>query len=147
MGVPVPHIRCSITDNERALLREQVRAVREMVESCGYRVNFAGSTLGLDSKKVFPDADPISRFIFRRGFRSSMAIGAAIHECGGARMGTDPATSVLNEYNQSWDVPNLFVTDASCFTSNGPVGPTLTIMALTARACEYIAREHAAGTL
>ena len=146
-GVPVPHIRCSITDNERALLREQVRAVREMVESCGYRVNFAGSTLGLDSKKVFPDADPISRFIFRRGFRSSMAIGAAIHECGGARMGTDPATSVLNEYHQSWDVPNLFVTDASCFTSNGPVGPTLTIMALTARACEYIAREHAAGTL
>jgi choline dehydrogenase-like flavoprotein len=55
-------------------------------------------------------------------------------------MGSDPATSVLNEWNRSWDVPNLFVTDGSCFTSNGIVGPTLTIMALTARACEHIAR-------
>jgi choline dehydrogenase-like flavoprotein len=50
-------------------------------------------------------------------------------------------------YNQSWDVPNLFVTDASCYVSTGAVGPTLTITALTARACEHIAREHAAGTL
>jgi choline dehydrogenase-like flavoprotein len=62
-------------------------------------------------------------------------------------MGSDPAKSVVNEYNQSWDVPNLFVTDGSCFVSNSTVGPTLTIMALTARACEYIAREHADGTL
>jgi choline dehydrogenase-like flavoprotein len=44
-------------------------------------------------------------------------------------------------------VPNLFVTDASCYVSNGAVGPTLTIMALTARACDFIAREHAAGAL
>jgi choline dehydrogenase-like flavoprotein len=62
-------------------------------------------------------------------------------------MGSDPARSVLNEYNQSWDVPNPFVTDGSCYTSTGAVGPTLTIMALTARACEHIAREHGAGTL
>jgi choline dehydrogenase-like flavoprotein len=89
----------------------------------------------------------VSRAIFRWGFRKSLAIGAAIHECGGARMGSNPARSVLNEYNQSWDVPDLFVTDASCYVSTGAVGPTLTIMALTARACEHIAREHAAGTL
>ncbi len=108
-------------------------------------VNFAASTLGLDSKQVFRDADPFTRFVFRRAFRKSLSIGAAIHECGGARMGGDPAAWVLNEYNQSWDVPNLFVTDASCYVSNGIVGPTLTIMALTARACDYIAREHAAG--
>jgi choline dehydrogenase-like flavoprotein len=146
-GVPIPRINLSLTDNERALLREQVRGVREMVEYAGARVDFAGSTLGLDSRKVFPDADPISRLIFRLGFKSSLAMGAAIHECGGARMGDDPATSVLNQYNQSWDVPNLFVTDASCYVTNGIVGPTLTIMALTARACEYIAREHAAGAL
>jgi choline dehydrogenase-like flavoprotein len=62
-------------------------------------------------------------------------------------MGDDPSMSVLNQHNQSWDVPNLFVTDASCYVSNGAVGPTLTIMALTARACDFIAREHAAGTL
>jgi choline dehydrogenase-like flavoprotein len=62
-------------------------------------------------------------------------------------MGSDPARSVLNECNQSWDVPNLFVTGASCYVSTGAVGPTPTIMALTARACEHIARESAAGTL
>ena len=62
-------------------------------------------------------------------------------------MGTDPKTSVLNEHNQSWDVPNLFITDGSCSVSSGNVGPTLTIMALTARACEYIAQEHGSGAL
>lgn len=106
-----------------------------------------GSTLGLDEKKVFPDHDPVSHGIFRWEFGNSLAIGAAIHECGGARMGKDPARSVLNEYNQSWAVPNLFVTDTSCYVSTGAVGPTLTIMALTARAREHIAQQHAAGTL
>lgn len=146
-GVPIPRVHISLTENERALLREQVRGVREMVENAGVRVNFAGSTSGLDSRKVFPDADPISRAIFRMAFTKSLAIGAAIHECGGARMGSDPASSVLNAHNQSWDVPNLFVTDASCYVTNGLVGPTLTIMALTARASEYIATEHSAGNL
>lgn len=144
-GIPVPHISVALGDNERGLLREQVRSAREMLEYAGFRVNFAGSTLGLDSRKVWPDADPISRWMFRLNFKKSLAIGAAIHECGGARMGSDPVTSVLNEFNQSWDVPNLFVTDASCYVTNGIVGPTLTIMALTARACEYIAKEHARG--
>ena len=144
-GIPAPRIDVALTDHERALLREQVRTSREMLEHAGFQVNFVGSTLGLDSRKVFPDADPLSRFVFRRGFAKSLAIGAAIHECGGARMGSDPATSVLNELNQAWDVPNLFVTDASCYVTNGIVGPTLTIMALTARACEHIAREHAQG--
>ena len=60
-------------------------------------------------------------------------------------MGSDPATSVLNEFNQSWDVPNLYVTDASSYVSNGAVGPTLTIMALTARACEHAANSHGAS--
>lgn len=144
-GVPIPHISLTLHENERALLTAQVRASREMLEQAGFRVNFAGSSLGLDSPKVWPNADPFSRWMFRLNFRKSVGIGAAIHECGGARMGTDPATSVLNQFNQSWDVPNLFVTDASCYVSNGMVGPTLTIMALTARACEYIAKEHAQG--
>jgi choline dehydrogenase-like flavoprotein len=96
---------------------------------------------------VFPDADPFSRFVFRLAFKSSLALGAAIHECGGARMGDDPSTSVLNQYNQLWDVPDLFITDACCYVTNGIVGPTLTIVALTARACDYIAREHASGSL
>ena len=144
-GVPTAHITISLTDGDRALLREQVRTAREMLEYAGFRPNFNGSALGLDSGDVWPRVDPISRLLFRLGFSKSLAVGAGIHECGGARMGSDPATSVLNEMNQSWDVPNLFVTDASCYVTNGMVGPTLTIMALTARACEFIAREQAAG--
>ena len=144
-GIPVPRIRLSITDNERALMTAQVANLREMAEASGYTVHFAGSSLGLDAGKVWPDANAFSRLIFRLGFKASLAMGAAIHECGGARMGHDPTTSVLNEYNQTWDVPNLFVTDASAYVSNGAVGPTLTIMALTARACEYIAEHHATG--
>lgn len=146
-GIPVPRIRISMGENDRELLRQQVRGTREMAEYAGYKVDFVGSALGLVPGRVFPDMDPLSRAIFRWGFRKSLAIGAAIHECGGARMGSDPARSVLNEFNQSWDVPNLFVTDGSCYASSGAAGPTLTIMALTARACEHIAKEHAAGTL
>jgi choline dehydrogenase-like flavoprotein len=142
-GVPVPHIRCAIGDNERALIRAQTQVLKEMGAEAGLRLNFVASMLGVATKKVFPDADPFTRFAFRRGYRVSLSMGGAIHECGGARMGSDPSKSVLNDYNQCWDVPNLFVTDGSCFASGGTVGPTLTIMAVTARACEYIAREHA----
>jgi choline dehydrogenase-like flavoprotein len=142
-GIPIPHIRCAIGDNERALIREQTRVLEEMGEAAGLRLNFVASMLGIATKKVFPDADPFTRFAFRRGYRVSLSMGGAIHECGGVRMGSDPAKSVLNEHNQCWDVPNLFVTDGSCFASGGTVGPTLTIMAVTARACDYIAREHA----
>jgi choline dehydrogenase-like flavoprotein len=146
-GIPAPHIRCVIGDNERALLDAQTGVLREMGEAAGLRLNFVASMLGVATKKVFPDADPFTRLAFRYGYRVSLSMGGAIHECGGARMGSDPAKSVLNEHNQCWDVPNLFVTDGSCFASNGTVGPTLTIMALTARACDHIAREHAAGAL
>lgn len=146
-GVPAPHIRCAMSDNERAMLREQSRAIKEMVESAGLEVEFGGSALGLEEsgRGAFPEADWFSRQLFRRYFKDSMSMGAAIHETGGARMGADPARSVLNEHNQSWDVPNLFVTDGSSFATGGCSGATLTIMALTARACEFIANEHSAG--
>lgn len=146
-GIPIPRIRLQVGDNERALMRAQVAGLKEMALESGYTINFAGSSLGLDSKKVWPNADPISRAMFVLFFKKSTAMGAAIHECGGARMGSDPASSVLNSYNQSWDIPNLFVTDASSYVTNGAVGPTLTIMAMTARTCEYIAEQHAAGGL
>ncbi|HVB33473.1 MAG TPA: GMC family oxidoreductase [Patescibacteria group bacterium] len=142
-GIPSAHIKCALTRNEHELMREQVRSMKEMVTRCGFKINFAGNTLGLDNpKEVMRDASLFNRMMFRLSFRRSMAMGAAIHECGGARMGDDPGKSVLNPYNQCWDVKNLFVTDGSCFVSNGTVGPTLTIMALTIRACEYIAREY-----
>jgi choline dehydrogenase-like flavoprotein len=65
--------------------------------------------------------------------------GNAVHEMGTARMGRDPATSVLNARNQAHDVSNLFITDGSCMTSNGSANPSLTYMALSARAANYAA--------
>lgn len=144
-GIPIPRIRLAITQNEKNLMKAQVEGLVAMAKEAGYKINFAGSALGLYSRKVWPNADFISRWMFILSFKKSVSMGAAIHECGGARMGADPKTSVLNKYNQAWDVPNLFVTDASCYVTNGAVGPTLTIMALTARACEYIAEQHKAG--
>lgn len=64
--------------------------------------------------------------------------GRIIHEVGGARMGDEPGTSVLNPYCQAWDVPNLFVTDGASFASNADKNPTLSIMAIAWRASEYI---------
>jgi choline dehydrogenase-like flavoprotein len=63
--------------------------------------------------------------------------GNANHEMGIARMGHDPKTSVLNKWNQMHEVPNVFITDGSCMTSSAVQNPSLTYMALTARACEY----------
>jgi choline dehydrogenase-like flavoprotein len=74
-------------------------------------------------------------------------MGSAIHEMGTARMGADPAESVLNANNQAHDIPNLFVTDGSCMTSSSCVNPSLTYMALTARACEYAVRQLQAGMI
>ncbi len=67
--------------------------------------------------------------------------GLGIHEMGTARMGRDPKTSVLNQWNQMWDVPNVFITDGSCMTSSACQNPSLTYMALTARAVNYAVEE------
>ena len=68
-------------------------------------------------------------------------------EMGTARMGRDPKTSVLNAYNQTHDVPNLFVTDGACMASSSCVNPSITYMALTARACDYAVGELKRGNL
>ena len=75
------------------------------------------------------------------GYDRDYAIGLGIHEMGTARMGKDPKTSVLNRYNQIHDVPNVFVTDGSAMTSASNVNPSLTYMALTARAANYAVEE------
>ena len=71
--------------------------------------------------------------------------GFIIHEVGGAMMGSDPARSVLNQYCQSHEVPNLFVTDGACFVSNADKNPTLSIMAIAWRACDYIVERMRKG--
>jgi len=144
-GIPIPHITCAMSENEKEMLLEQMRSIREMVEAAGMQVEFSGSSLKFEEAGAgaFPDDDPISRWFFRKNFKASMAMGAAIHECGGARMGSDPSNSIVNVNNQCWDAPNVFVTDASCFASGGCAGTTLTIMALSIRAGEYIANNRA----
>jgi choline dehydrogenase-like flavoprotein len=76
-----------------------------------------------------------------KGFDDGSAPGLCIHEMGTARMGRDPRTSVLNAWNQVHSAPNVFVTDGACMTSNSCVNPSLTYMALTARACDHAVAE------
>jgi choline dehydrogenase-like flavoprotein len=66
---------------------------------------------------------------------------------GTARMGRDPKTSVLNGWNQAHDVPNVFVTDGACMTSSGNQNPSITYMALTARACDYAVEQLKRGRI
>lgn len=146
-GVPIAHIRCAIGDNDRVIIHQQVAALREMLEHAGYRIHFLGSILGLDPRYTWKKLSPLERLVFPLGFRMVMRLGQGIHECGGARMGENARTSVVNRVNQAWDVPNLFIPDASSFASNSTVGPSLTIMALAARAAAFIADVHGRGDL
>jgi choline dehydrogenase-like flavoprotein len=111
-GIPIARISCRYGENERAMARDQLRCMEEMAEAAGWQV-----------AETHRELDPP---------------GSSVHELGTARMGSDPGNSVLNPDNQCWDVENLFVTDGSCFTSSGCQNPTLTMMAITGRACEHI---------
>jgi len=82
-----------------------------------------------------------------RTWDSGHAMGHGIHEMGSARMGADPKSSVLNQHNQVWDALNVFVTDGACMTSSSCVNPSLTYMALTARACEFAVAELKKGNI
>ena len=109
-GIPVLRIDCAYDEAQLALVPDQTQALRELAELAEIEV------IRLDEKPRPP--------------------GTAVHECGTARMGSDPANSVLDSNNQCWDARGLYVTDASCFPSQGTQNPTLTILALTARACQ-----------
>jgi choline dehydrogenase-like flavoprotein len=73
--------------------------------------------------------------------------GMGIHEVGVARMGANPRTSVLNQFQQTHDVKNLFVMDGSCFVSCGCQNPTLTIMALAVRSTDWVMEQMKSGSL
>jgi choline dehydrogenase-like flavoprotein len=139
-GIPAVRIECRHGENERRMVADQIRSLREMMAAAGLMVSGMGR-------------NPLERLVsraLRSAFSSADNVllpGAAIHECGGAVMGTDPARSVLNPYNQAWDVPNLFVTDASSFPTCPAVNLTNTIMALTVRACDHAARLLERGEL
>jgi choline dehydrogenase-like flavoprotein len=115
-GIPTLHIEARWGPNELAIHRDMGITAAELLEASGAR-------------DIRPRADGPS------------TVGNANHEMGTARMGRDPRTSVLNGHNQAWEVPNLFITDGACMTSSACQNPTLTYMALTARAAHYAVEE------
>lgn len=121
-GIPQLRINCTFSENERKMRRDMAVQLAEMLEAAG--------CTDVESY-VNEDAAP----------------GLCIHEMGTARMGRDPDTSVLNKWNQAHDIDNLFVTDGSCMTSSACQNPSITYMALTARACEYAVEEMKRGNL
>jgi choline dehydrogenase-like flavoprotein len=103
---------------------------------------------GENEKKMQTDMQETAAEMLKAGglhnintFNYNSAPGSIIHEMGTARMGNDPKTSVLNKWNQSHDISNLFITDGSCMTSSACQNPSLTYMALTARACDYVVKK------
>lgn len=114
-GLPVLEIDCATGENERLMRIDMMNDMAETLEAAGAR-----------------DVEAYDEGCFP---------GRGIHEMGTARMGHDPKTSVLNGWNQVWDAPNVFVTDGSCMTSSACQNPSLTYMALTARAADYAVKE------
>jgi len=120
-GQPVLAIDCELKENEKKMRVDMVNDAAEMLEVAGFK------KINTYDNGSFP--------------------GMAIHEMGTARMGRDPKTSVLNRWNQMHDVPNVFVTDGSCMTSAACQNPSLTYMALTARAADFAVSELKKGNL
>ncbi len=142
-GVPAAHIRCAMSDGDRNLLIAQEQMLEKLVTDAGGAFEYIGSPLGLREmgRGALPNANPLTRLMFRTFFLQTMRMGSAIHESGGARMGSDPRTSVTDGWGRVWDAPNVCVTDASTFPSSGIAGTTLTVMAQTVRACRQLATE------
>jgi choline dehydrogenase-like flavoprotein len=120
-GLNVLAIDCELKENEKKMRKDMVADAIEMLEAAGVK----------NVRAREGDGTP----------------GRGIHEMGTARMGLDPKTSVLNKWNQVWDAKNVFVTDGACMTSASCVNPSLTYMALTARAADYAVNELKKGNI
>jgi choline dehydrogenase-like flavoprotein len=120
-GIPVLRFSFKFGDNEKKMAADMADTAKEMFEEAGIEVVHVG--------------------------RDVLTEGWSIHELGTARMGSDPKTSVLSQYQQSHDVKNLFVVDGSSHVSAGCQNPTWTIMALCWRSCDYLADELRKGNL
>jgi choline dehydrogenase-like flavoprotein len=120
-GLPVLDFDVEIKENEKKMRIDMANDAKEMLEAAGVK-NVSTYDWGY-------------------------SVGMGIHEMGTARMGRDPKTSVLNGNNQVWDAPNVFVTDGACMTSASCVNPSLTYMALTARAADFAVNELKKGNL
>jgi choline dehydrogenase-like flavoprotein len=115
-GIPVLKIDCEYSDKERDGARIWRDNIEKLLKYSGYETEHSGDVLGTP--------------------------GSSIHEMGTARMGSDPKNSVLDSHCRSWDVRNLFVTDGAAFVTSSYHNPTLTMLALTDRACAFIADHY-----
>jgi len=120
-GIPQLAIDCTYKENELAMLKDILASGAEMIERAGFK------NIRIRDTEQAPGLD--------------------IHEMGVARMGKDPKTSVLNRHNQVWSAMNVFVTDGACMTSSACQNPSLTYMALTARAADYATDELKRGNI
>ncbi len=120
-GMPIITFDTKLRDNEQKMRKDGVTCAEEMLEAAGCK-NISS-------------------------YNSETAVGACIHEMGTARMGRDPKTSVLNQWNQMHEVNNVFVTDGACMTSSGTQNPSITYMALTARAVDYAHKQLNKGEI
>jgi choline dehydrogenase-like flavoprotein len=120
-GVPVLRFHYKFGDNERKMAADMADTAKEMFEAAGFEI------VGVN--------------------RNLLTEGWSIHELGTARMGSDPKKSVVNQFQQSHDVKNLFVVDGSTHVSASNQNPTWTIMALCWRSCDYLAGELQKGNI
>ena len=118
-GIPALHISMTHGDNEKAMHEDAAGTAAEMLEAAGAK------NIAITSKVAEP--------------------GMAIHELGTARMGNDPKKSVTNAYCQVHDVKNVLAVDGACFVSSGCQNPTLTMMAITVRACDRLIEQFKGG--
>jgi choline dehydrogenase-like flavoprotein len=117
-GMPQVIIDCELKDNEKKMRIDMKNSAVEMLEKSGAKNIRSYDDAGIPGERVF-----------------------SVHDMGIARMGRDPKTSVLNSFNQMHDAKNVFITDGSCMASSACQNPSLTYMALTARACDYAVQE------
>jgi len=120
-GIPAMRISCKWGSNELAIFKDAQITAAEMLDAAGAK------EITLSNNPSVP--------------------GQGIHEMGSARMGNDPKTSVLNRWNQAHDIQNLFITDGSFMVSSGCQNPSLTYMAMTARACDYAVNQLKQGAI
>jgi len=120
-GIPALRVHIQHSENEREMARDAAESATEILRQAG--------AVDIRTQNVMTSP------------------GRIIHELGTARMGSDPQTSVLNKYNQTHDVKNVFVTDGAAFVGAANQNPTLTILALTIRACEYMTEEIKRGNI
>jgi len=120
-GLPVLDMDVEIKENEKKMREDMMNDAKEMLEAAGVK----------------------NAYTYDYGYE----VGMGIHEMGTARMGRDPKTSVLNGNNQVWDCQNVFVTDGACMASASCVNPSLTYMAMTARAANFAVEELKKGNL